>query len=436
MGSAVPRAAVIADSDSRWRWAALTARKIAPGHALDARLLSCATTPAPRQIEDAGVLPDTSRVVTVAEALADPAVAEADLLVLGTLGGTALALLHSLGAAWDGGSRRPVVITGYAGAVYENLVDGLLLRAGADLVLANSPHDARRFREAYRGAGVDEECVVEAGLPFLGGPRYDPSAVARGERPFTVCFAVQPTVPASPAARAGLVEKLRRHALRHPERQVLIKPRTRAGETGTRPERHAFRDLFEALGDRPPNLGLAEGSMAEVLNRTDLLVTLSSTAAFEAMQRGIPTAILTDYGIREAHGNHFFVSSGALASFAQLDEGLVPRPGYSWTTEHGIGQRDPFGPARARVAQLRTRAALPRVRPFYTPQNAPDYLEGLLGRHGLGLSGQPLPDGQAGRAGSGAMRRLIQRGAGGLYRVGTTRVAPVIRRLAEGAPQG
>ncbi len=430
MGSAVPRALVLADSDSRWKWAALVARQLAPRHALDARFLHTSTTPTERQISEVGVVPDTSRVVTYAELLDDPAVAEADVVILGTIGGTVLALVHSLGMAWDGASRRPVVVSGYVGVVYENMVDGLLLRVGSDIVLANSPYDARRFREVYRGVGADPYSVVEAGLPFLGGERHDPSAAGR-DRPFTVCFAVQPTVPAGRSARLGLLDKLQRHARRHPDREVLVKLRAREGETATRLERHPYQVLFDELPDPPPNLKAVHGDMGEVLDRTDLLVTISSTAAMEAIHRGIPTAILTDYGVREAHGNHFFVASGALASFAQLDEGLIPRADHGWAAEHGIGRRDPFAAAKARFDQLRDRVTpLPRMRPYYTPQNASDYLEALLARHGLGLSGRPLPAGSP--ANPTAVRKLIQRGAGGLYRVGRKRVAPVIRRLAQG----
>lgn len=429
MGSEPPRVVVLADSDSRWKWAALVARKLVPDHAIDARFLYTSTTPSERQIAEVGVEPDTSRVVTYAELVEDPAVNEADVVIFGTIGGTVLSLLHSLGMSWDGRTRRPITVSGYVGVVYENLVDGLLLRVGSDLVLANCAHDAQQFREIYRSVGADPDCVVESGLPFLGGAPYDPEAAGR-DRPFTVCFAVQPTVPASRAARAQMLEKLQRHARRFPEREVLIKLRNRPDEAVTHLERYSYQTLYDELPDPPQNLKVVYGDMGEVLDRTDLLVTVSSTAAMEAIHRGIPTAILTDYGVREAHGNHYFVHSGCLASWAQLDEGLIPKADPKWARSRGIGQRDPFIAARARLRQLRSRPTLPRVRPYYTPQNASDYLESLLGRRGLGLSGRPLP--QARPSSQTAVRRLIRRGAGGLYQVGRKRVAPVIRRLADG----
>ncbi len=429
MGSAAPRALVLADSDSRWKWAALVARKLAPDYAIDARFLYTSTTPNERQIAEVGVVPDTSRVVTYGELVDDPALADADVVIFGTIGGTVLSLLHSFGMAWDGMTKRPITVSGYVGVVYENLVDGLLLRIGSDLVLANCSHDARQFRDIYDSVGADPDSVVESGLPFIGGTPYDSTAAGR-DRPFTVCFAVQPTVPNTRATRAQMLEKLQRHARLHPDREVLIKLRNQPGEAVTHFERHSYATLFEELPEPPPNLKVIYGDMGEALDRTDLLVTVSSTAAMEAIHRGIPTAILTDYGVREAHGNHYFVQSGCLASWAQLDEGLVPTADTRWAASRGIGQRDPFLTARARLRLLRARPTLPRVRPYYTPQNAADYLESLLSRRGLGLSGRPLPMSLASEP--TAVRRLIRRGAGGLYRVGRKKVAPVIRRLANG----
>ncbi len=71
-----------------------------------------------------------------------------------------------------------MIVTGYVGVVYEKLADGLLLRHGADVVLANSRHDAERFRAVYEGVGAGAESVVEAALPFLGGAPYAPSPAA------------------------------------------------------------------------------------------------------------------------------------------------------------------------------------------------------------------------------------------------------------------
>lgn len=423
MGSAAPRAVVLADSDSRWKWAATVTRRMAPDHAVDACFLRSETTPTARQISEVGIVPDTSRTVECAELVDDPLVAAADLVVLGTTGGTMLTALHSLGIAWRGRARRPVVVTGYVGVIYENLVDGLLLRAGSDIVLANSTHDTERFRDIYRGLGLDPRCVVETALPYLGGSPHDPEAAGRDRR-FTVCFAVQPSVPAGRAARLDLLRKMARHARLHPDRDVVVKLRNRPGEAVTHVERHSYQALFQELPDPPPNLSLRYGEMGEVLAGTDLLVTVSSTAAMEAVQRSVPTAILTDYGVREAHGNHFFVGSGLLASWAQLDTGTLPRVDPGWAARHGIGVTRPYDAARRRLAELRAAPALPPLQPYYTPERGGDYLKLLIQRRGIGTDGRPLPPAGPRRA----LGRGLRRRAARLYRAGRGRLGHLLPR--------
>ncbi|MFE2532859.1 DUF6716 putative glycosyltransferase [Streptomyces sp. NPDC059371] len=425
------RIAVIADSDTRWKWGASVARQIAPEYALDALFLRTRATPTERQLTEIGIEPDTRRDVTVAELVDDEELAAADVLVLATAGGTTLALTHGLGIAWEGRERRPVTVTGYVGVVYEKMVDGLMTRAGTDLVLANSAYDADRFREAFASVGVDPGSVVECALPFLGGEPYAPSP----ERPFTLTFAVQPSVPKGRVSRLKLLERAATHARRHPDRLVLMKLRSLPGEHTTHVEADPYQLLIERMtGPVPDNLRLVYGNMGEVLDRTDLLVTVSSTAALESMHRGIPTAILTDFGVREAHGNHYFVHSGCLASWDDLDAGAAPRVDPAWAARQGVGKSDPYAAARARVAALGATGRLPALRPYYSPQRAGAYLAGILERNGLDEKGRPLTL-AAGASGGGPVRTVIRRaarsGAKSLYRVGRERVAPALRRWGQ-----
>ncbi|NJQ06698.1 DUF6716 putative glycosyltransferase [Streptomyces lonarensis] len=430
MGSAAPRAVVLADSDSRWKWAALVARRIAPDHAIDARFLRSGTAPSQRQIDEVGIVPDTTATLDYTDVPTDPAVSAADVVVLGTTGGTMLTMIHTLGRAWRDHPSRPALVTGYVGVIYENMVDGLLLRCGSDLVLANSAHDAARFRDVYTSLGIDPAGVVETALPFLGGTPHDPGAAGR-DRPFTVTFAVQPSVPGTKAARLSLVRHLARHARLHPDREVLLKLRNQPGEAVTHTERFPYQELLRSLPDAPPNLRPVYGDMGSVLDRTDLLVTVSSTAAVESVHRSIPTAVLSDFGVREAHGNHFFVHSGLLTSFADLDAGHVPTVRPEWAAEHGIGRADPYRAARERLAHLRDGGPLAPPRPFYTPERSGDYLETLVGRRGFALDGTPLT-GSPTAARPPALKRIVRRGAGHLYRFGRNRLAPAVRRWQQG----
>lgn len=412
------RVAVLADSDTRWKWGALTARRIAAAEPTGFVLRGRAT-PTARQLAETGVSTTPPREVTGAEFLREVRDGEYDLVVLSLVGGTVRAVLQ--GIADLALERRPVIVTGYVGVVYEKLADGLLLRHGSDVVLANSRHDAERFRAVYEGVGADASSVVEAALPFLGGAPYAPEAGRN-----TLVFAAQPSVPVTRADRAYLLRRLVEHARLHPRREVLLKLRSKPGEHTTHLEELPYQKLVRDL-DTPPNFRLVYGHMGEVLDRTDLLVTVSSTAALEALHRRIPTAILTDMGVREVLGNHHFIGSGLLTSFDRLDADDRPKPDEEWLARQGVasdgGYEKAFDAARARVAELLDGPALPPVTPYYTTETAPGYLPGILARHRLDVTAPETRD--------SGLRRIVREAARGAYRHGVQRVAPVIRRLGE-----
>ncbi|MET8828321.1 DUF6716 putative glycosyltransferase [Streptomyces sp. NPDC004610] len=440
-----PRIAVLADSDTRWKWGALTARRIAPGASmetaggdgpqvpptLDGYLLRGRATPTARQLAEVGVPADSLREVTAVEFLRIMAREPYDILVLSLVGGGVQAMLHGLGRAWADRRDRPVVVTGYVGVVYEKLADGLLLRHGADLVLANSRQDADRFRAVYEGVGADPSAVTEVALPFLGGAPHP------GDHdPYTVVFAAQPSVPDSRRDRTYLLERLIRHARTHPDRRVLLKLRSRPGEHTTHIEELPYQKLAERFGELPANFELVYGNMGEVLDRTDLLVTISSTAALESLHRRIPTVVLTDLGVRETLGNHHFVGSGCLASWDQLDARHRPTANEDWVSRQGVcadgSYPHAFDAARERITKLLARPdGLPPLTPYYTPATAPGYLPGILARHHLGPDGSPLPGAPAHDKEPGPVRQIVRRAARGAYRHGVQRVAPVIRRMGE-----
>ncbi|MFM9369500.1 DUF6716 putative glycosyltransferase [Streptomyces sp. Da 82-17] len=428
------RVAVLADSDTRWKWGSLTATRLLEGERQDIRLdgylLRGRATPTPRQLAEVGVRADTLREVTAVEFLREMREGDGDgpydLVVLALVGGAVQALLHGLAHSWQGRERRPVVATGYVGVVYEKLADGLLLRHGADLVLANSRQDAERFRAVYEGVGADAGSVVECALPFLGGAPYEK------HDPYTVTFAAQPSVPETRKDRAYLLDRMVAHARRHPEREVLLKLRSKPGEHTTHIEELPYQKLAQKVpGGLPANCRLVYGHMGEVLDRTDLLVTVSSTAALESLHRRIPTAVLTDLGVREALGNHHFVGSGCLASWDQLDEGHVPEPDEAWLARQGVAIDGAYDAARARVAELAALDRTPAIAPYYTPVTAPGYQPGVLARHHLGPDGAPLPGAPVAAKEPGPVRQVVRQAARGAYRHGVQRVAPVIRRMGE-----
>lgn len=94
------RIAVLADSDTRWKWGASVARQITPEHALDAYFLRGRSTPTERQLAEIGIEPDSRRELPAAALVDDTELADADIVVMAVSGGTVLALTHS--PAWPG----------------------------------------------------------------------------------------------------------------------------------------------------------------------------------------------------------------------------------------------------------------------------------------------------------------------------------------------
>ncbi|BDH15301.1 hypothetical protein HOK021_64800 [Streptomyces hygroscopicus] len=418
----------------------MTAYRIQSDIRLDGYLLRGRATPTVRQLDEVGARADSLREIRGVDFVRSLDRTVCDVVVLACVGGAVQAMLHGLGRAWQGAERRPVVVTGYVGVVYEKLADGLLLRHGADVVLANSRHDADRFREVYRGVGADDGSVVECALPFLGGDRYRRDGDTGSQHPYTVVFAAQPSVPENRADRTYLLRRAVEHARRHPDREVLIKLRSKPGEHTTHIEELPYQKLAtKAPGGLPANCRLVYGNMGEVLDRTDLMVTVSSTAALESLHRSIPTAVLTDLGVREVLGNHHFLGSGCLASWDELDAGHRPEPDADWLARQGVAAagdyEQAFDAARARVTALRTADRLPPLTPYYTARTAPGYLPGILARHGLDPHGAPVAGHTDAPQETGGLRRVaretVREAARGAYRHGVQRVAPAIRRWGQ-----
>ena len=432
------RIAVLADSDTRWKWGALTADRIAPDRpwkpdraagasrpALDGFLLRGRATPTATPARRGR---RARRLAARGHRRGVPARhgrgAPYDVVVLALVGGGVQAMLHGLARVWQGARTRPVVVTGYVGVVYEKLADGLLLRHGADVVLANSRQDAERFRAVYEGVGADASAVTEvrAAVPRRGALRGD-------DDPYTVVFAAQPSVPGQPRGPDVPAAAARRHARRHPEREVLLKLRSKPGEHTTHIEELPYQKLVPAArpaGQLPP--GVRAHGRGPRPHRPAGDRQLHRRAGVAAPPH--PDRVLTDLGVREALGNHHFVGSGCLASWDQLDAGHLPAPDEEWVARQGVAAghlrtgRTPtaFDAARERIAELLDRpGGLPPLTPYYTPATAPGYLPGILARHHLGPDGTPAArrprrrqgagPGPADRAPRGARRLPARRAA-------------------------
>lgn len=261
---------------------------------------------------------------------------EHDVVVSSLAGPSTRRLARAVAAALDAPGTDgpgPVLVSGWVGIIIEKITAGYLDRSGTDVVAVNSTDDLAHFRRTGGTLGVPTDNLVLTGLPFLSSEPRPP----RGGPITTVLYADQPTVPASAAERAHVYGRLVEHARRHPDREVMLKPRHRPGEDTFHRMSHRPEDLLPP-GDLPANFRIEHTPIADLLPRVDLLVTMSSTACLEAVDHGVRVALVLDLGVHERHGNHVFLDSGLLRTFDQIDDDDVGEPSTAFL-ESWFGQR-------------------------------------------------------------------------------------------------
>ena len=239
---------------------------------------------------------------------------------------------------------RPSIITGYEGLVYEKHIEGLLWRYGSDVILVNSPADLALFSSALKELGLDDGCLHCVGFGRLahGGEQVDYLAKNK------IVFATQPSVPVTYMERAFLLDCFIKFAESNPGLEVIIKGRVKPGEGLGTPykEKHPYELIGEDIAKKtplPPNLIFSYERMDAVLLEARALVSISSTAMLEAMAMGVPAIALSDLGIRESYGNHFFLGAGIFSTFdnmLQMDRFDMSRS--TWSEQVGLLHSEPL----------------------------------------------------------------------------------------------
>ncbi|MFP3385586.1 DUF6716 putative glycosyltransferase [Tritonibacter sp. SIMBA_163] len=220
---------------------------------------------------------------------------------------------------------RPLLVAGWVGIIIEKLTAGYLDRHGCDVVAVNSKEDFARFSNVAHTLDIPTDNLILTGLPFL------PNTIAAQKTgPIQrVLFADQPTVPENREERLFVYNSMIRYALRHPDREVILKPRHRPDEDTF----HKMKFAPEALlKDRevPSNFRIDYTPISEMVHNIDLMVTMSSTASLEALAVGTRVAYPLDLGVHEKYGNHVFEKTGLLRSFEQIMADDIGTPAESF----------------------------------------------------------------------------------------------------------
>lgn len=280
------------------------------------------------------------------------------------------------------GGPGPVVVAGWVGVIIEKITAGYLDRSGADVVAVNAAHELEHFRHVAATLDIDDSNLLLSGLPILStSPQPQRDGAIR-----TLVFADQPTVPGSPVDRLHVYRRLLAYARRHPDRQVLLKPRHRPGED-TFHHAHHPPEVLLANEDLPGNFAFDYRPVTTLLEEADLLVTMSSTACLEAIDRGRRVALVLDLGVHERYGNHVFVDSGLLRTFDQIEDDDLGTPAPAWV-ESWFGGRD-TGPVQA-VADRVEKLLATGERPSHVAL-ASAYQQGALALHHARRSAPTVP---------------------------------------------
>lgn len=247
-----------------------------------------------------------------------------EVVLLSVRGPVVRVLVRMIVAAVE---HRPVIVGGLPGISIPETLNALYYRSQVDLVILHSKREIRAFTALATELGIQQEFGL-ARLPFLSARR---PATGIGS---DIVFAPQAKVPRAREDRQLLLEHLVETARRHPDRRVVIKLRGTVGEAQTHAERYPYDVLLDEMTGVPSNLVISTGSMADHLQGADGLVTVSSTAALEAIAAGVPALALDSFGVNEKLINLVFVDSGLLAGWNALLDADFREPDDRWVDDN------------------------------------------------------------------------------------------------------
>lgn len=356
------RVVAIADADSFVKWAAALMGSV-PG--LRPHLL-LVRTPLTASIEQqrtalvgTGVRPDDVTRIDFARTAGWLEGQRPDVVLLAGRG----PFVRLMGRVIDSLTHRPVTVSGLPGMAIPAQRGALEYRRHTDLLVVHSHRETRAFSELARRIGVSMPTAL-ATLPFARRPRMlrservridavaahaggvavaeRPGGIAEAERtaqpvavrpPATdIVFAAQALVPVARDDRAEIAATLVRAAEADPDRRVVVKLRSRPGESETHLERDPYAQFLPSR--RPDNLVFSYDSMSSALETAAGLVTVSSTAAIEATAVDVPVIALDSFGVSKSLLNTVFVGSGLLGGRSEVVAGRFRHPHSDWLRDN------------------------------------------------------------------------------------------------------
>jgi len=360
-GGRAPRVVAIADTDSYVKWAA--ALLGAAGEGADAALLVLDTPLVVSDTQLAAALSGSGLAAGRVERIAYGDLAERltqlrpDAVLLGARG----PLVRVLAREIAGLDPRPVLVTGLPGISIPATRKAVVYRMQCDMFVVHSRRELREFGALSARTGYAHRYAL-ATLPFARGA----SATGHATGGTDLVFATQAKIPAAREDRLRIARLLVAAAEADPGRRVVVKLRAAAGEHQTHLEQDGYPELLASLGPLPPNLVTSTAPMGRALDGAEGLVTVSSTAAIEAIARGVPIIALDMFGVSAALINETLADADLLAGEADVVARRFRHPDPEWLEDNYFHPPadDDWTATMARLVARRADGTLPPRAPL------------------------------------------------------------------------
>ena len=328
------RALALVDSDSYVKWGAALLGQLPDSWRRELALVTTPAAPSAAQLvaalEGSGIAAAQVSSLTL-DALRQRVLDHLPDVVIVAMRGPAASVVLRMLAALE---NRPVLVSGLPGISIPATGKALLFRGQADLMVLHSKRELREFAVLAGSRDWDFRFAL-ATLPFV-----DRRPVAGGT---DIVFAVQAIVPAEIEDRERMLDLLIETAGRNPGHRVVLKVRALSGESQTHAEANSYPDLLAGRSAVPVNLVVASGPMSDALDSAAALVTVSSTAAIEAIGRGVPVLAVDEFGVSARLINLVFEGSGLFGGADDLVALRFAHPLPQWLDDnyfHDAGDSD------------------------------------------------------------------------------------------------
>uniref|UniRef100_UPI0013E3C707 DUF6716 putative glycosyltransferase n=1 Tax=Microbacterium sp. CPCC 204701 TaxID=2493084 RepID=UPI0013E3C707 len=279
----------------------------------------------------------------------------ADAVVLAARGPLVRVLARDVAAL----SPRPVIATGLPGISIPATRKAVVYRLQSDLFVVHSRRELLEFGALSARTGYAHRYAL-ATLPFARSGR---GGAGGGT---DLVFATQAKVPAERSDRLRVARMLVRAAEAAPGRRVVVKLRAATGEHQTHVEQDGYPELLASLGPFPPNLVTSTAPMGAALDTAEGLVTVSSTAAIEAIARGVPVIALDTFGVSPRLINETLADADLLGSEEDVVARRFRHPDPEWLDDNYFhpGHADDWGDRLEELVALRRDGQLAPRSPF------------------------------------------------------------------------